>query len=171
MYFGLLLQGYCNYLNVTNLYNFITIIHSSQANVAEKNCKKICNSTQLLLQYFVHYILRYFDEYNDIYNTVNIRLISTQRGKFPENSHAAATRAQFSPQCLFKQVNDLCILSTARDGRADFINSGQISLSSGNVYYTLKSQRNHAAHPHAAISKALLKIQHVSHSATPPTFS
>jgi len=59
---------------------------------------------------------------------------------------------------LFKQVNDLCILSAARDGRADFINSGQISLSSSDVYYTLKSQRNRTAHPHTVKSKAPLKI-------------
>jgi len=76
---------------------------------------------------------------------------------FPKTHTRDYNTLSLSPLCLFKQVNDLCILSAARDRRADFINSGQISLSSNDVYYTLKSQCNHTAHPHAVKSKGSAK--------------
>lgn len=95
--------------------------------------------------------------YIDVDSLYYIYLYLSSCGKFPENSHPRLQHAFPSPLCLFKQINDLCILFAARDGRADFINSGQISLSSNDVYYTLKSERNHTAHPHAVKSKGSAK--------------
>ena len=83
--------------------------------------------------------------------------IIVRKTRFPKTHTRDYNTLSLSPLCLFKQVNDLCILSAARDRRADFINSGQISLSSNDVYYTLKSQRNHTAHPHAVKSKGSAK--------------
>lgn len=109
-------------------------------------------------------IISIFQMYCLIYVYDSLLYLSSY-GKFPENScarlqhaHAFPAYISRSPYVCFTQVNDLCSLSAARDGRADFINSGQISLSSSGVYYTLKSQRNRIAHPHTVKSKAPLKI-------------